>query len=340
MRRCSGSHIVATMIIDVHAHCIPQPFRTWLAEKGGDFGARIVETTRGAAVEIDGRVTTAPLRDDLTDFDLRLERLDAMGIDRQILAGWIDLTAYELSPEAGTAYSRVQNEALAAEAAKAPDRFSAIGTAPLQDPASAVGELEHAMTSLGMVGVEIATTVDGLFIDQVGLDDFWAAAVDLGAFVLLHPMRPLEGVDLGRYFMENVIGRPAESTIALAGIIFSGVLERHPGLKLCVVHGGGFAPFQIGRMNSGYEQKPALTATHITKSPSDYLREIYVDTVLHDHAALRFVVDQVGPDRVMLGTDYPFEMGSHDPVGFIRGSGLDATTQNGILGDTAAALIL
>lgn len=327
------------MIIDVHAHCIPQPFRSWLADHGDEHLARLVDTPRGTAVELDSRVTTAPLRDDLTDFDLRLARLDEMGIDRQILAGWIDLTAYELPSNVGIAYSRVQNETLAAEAARSPDRFSAIGTVPLQDPAAAVRELEHAMTTLGMVGVEIATTVDGLFLDQAGLDDFWAAALDLGAFILLHPMRPLEGVDLDRYFMSNMIGRPAESTIALAGIIFSGVLERHAGLKLCVVHGGGFAPFQIGRMNSGYEQKPGITANHITKPPSEYLREIYVDTVVHDHGALRFVVDQVGPDRVLMGTDYPFEMGSGDPVGFIRSSGLERSTQDSILGDTAASLI-
>jgi aminocarboxymuconate-semialdehyde decarboxylase len=327
------------MIIDVHAHCIPAEFKQWLADHGDSHLTRLVDTARGTAVEIDGRVTTAPLRDDLTDFELRTSKLDAMGIDRQILAGWIDLTAYELPTDVGTAYSRVQNESLAAEAARAPERFSAIGTIPLQDPASAVKELEHAMSSLGMVGVEIATTVDGLFLDQAGLDDFWSAAVDLEAFVLLHPMRPLEGIDLKRYFMDNMIGRPAESTIAIAGLIFSGVLERHPGLKLCVVHGGGFAPFQIGRMDSGYEQKPGLAAKHITKAPSDYLREIYVDTVVHNHAALHFIVDQVGAERVMMGTDYPFEMGSLDPVGFVRSSGLDTATQDRILGDTAAALV-
>jgi aminocarboxymuconate-semialdehyde decarboxylase len=327
------------MIIDVHAHCIPESFRTWMEAEGNPLGIDLVPTERGTAVRIDGRVTTQPLRDDLTDHDRRLAELDRMGLDHQVLSGWIDLTAYELEPDAGARYSRIQNEALAEEAAKAPERFSAIGTVPLQDATRAVTELDHAMGTLGMKGVELATTVDGLYLDQVGLDDFWAAAQDLGAFVVLHPMRPLEGIDLGRYFMENMIARPAESTIALAGLIFSGVLERFPDLKLCVVHGGGFAPYQIGRMDAGYTQKPNLTGKHISKPPSDYLEQIYVDTVLHNPAALRYVVDLMGADRVMLGTDYPFEMGSLDPVDFIESADLGSGATTAILGETATGLL-
>lgn len=327
------------MIIDVHAHCIPESFRSWMEAEGNPLGIDLVPTERGTAVRIDGRVTTQPLRDDLTDHDRRVAELDRMGLDHQVLSGWIDLTAYELEPEAGSRYARIQNECLAEEAAMTPGRFSAIGTVPLQDATRAVTELDHAMRDLGMKGVELATTVDGLYLDQAGLDDFWAAAQDLGAFIVLHPMRPLEGIDLSRYFMENMIARPAESTIALAGLIFSGVFERFPRLKVCVVHGGGFAPFQIGRMDAGYAQKPNLTGKHITRPPSDYLNRIYVDTVLHHPAALRYVVELMGADRVMLGTDYPFEMGSLDPVDFVRSGGFDDDTTEAILGSTAEALI-
>jgi aminocarboxymuconate-semialdehyde decarboxylase len=307
--------------------------------EGNPLGIDLVPTERGTAVRIDDRVTTQPLRDDLTDFQRRIAELDRMGLDHQVLSGWIDLTAYELAPDAGSRYARIQNECLASEAAKAPDRFSSIGTVPLQDPTAAVNELDHAMRTLGMKGVELATTVDGRYVDQAGLDDFWAAAQDLGAFIVLHPMRPLQGIDLSRYFMENMIARPAESTIALAGLIFSGVFERFPNLKLCVVHGGGFAPYQIGRMDTGYRQKPGLAGKHISKPPSDYLRRIYVDTVLHEPAALRYVVDLMGGDRVMLGTDYPFEMGSLDPVEFIESAELGPDATNAILGETARGLL-
>lgn len=327
------------MIIDVHAHCIPQSFKDWLVADGDPFGATVVDTARGPAVRLADKVTTNALRDDLSDAELRLAALDRMGIDRQILSGWIDLTAYELEPSKGVEYSRVHNECLAEEAASAPDRYAAIGTVPLQDPGLAVNELDHAMRELGMVGVEIATTVDGIFLDQAGLDDFWAAAKDLGAFVVLHPMRPLEGVDLKRYFMENPVARPIESTIALAGLIFSGVFERHSGLKLCVVHGGGFAPYQAGRFDSAYIEKPDLAGAHISKRPSEYLQELYVDTVLHNPMALRYAVEFMGADHVMLGTDYPFEMGESDPVGFIESAGLGDETTAAVLGDTAHTLI-
>ncbi len=327
------------MNIDVHAHCIPESFRAWMEAEGNPLGIDLVPTERGTAVRIDGRVTTQPLRDDLTNFDRRIAELDRMGLDHQVLSGWIDLTAYELPSEAGSRYARIQNESLADEAAKAPDRFSSIGTVPLQDATAAVNELDHAMRTLGMKGVELATTVDGSYIDEAGLDDFWAAAQDLGAFIVLHPMRPLGGIDLSRYFMENMIARPAESTIALAGLIFSGVFERFPDLKLCVVHGGGFAPYQIGRMDAGYRQKPGLAGKHISKPPSDYLRQIYVDTVLHEPAALRYVVDLMGSDRVMLGTDYPFEMGSLDPVEFVESAELGPDATEAILGRTARGLV-
>ncbi len=327
------------MNIDVHAHCIPESFRAWMEAEGNPFGIDLVPTERGRAVRIDDRVTTQPLRDDLTDFDRRVAELDRMRLDHQVLSGWIDLTAYELAPDAGSRYARIQNESLAEEAARAPERFSAIGTVPLQDATAAVTELDHAMRTLAMKGVELATTVDGRFIDEAGLDDFWAAAQDLGAFIVLHPMRPLEGIDLKRYFMDNMIARPAESTIALAGLIFSGVFERFPNLTVCVVHGGGFAPYQIGRMDAGYHQKPNLSAKHINRPPSDYLREIYVDTVVHDHAALRYAVDVLGGDRVLLGTDYPFEMGSHDPVEFVETSGLAPDVVEAVLGATASGLL-
>ncbi len=327
------------MIIDVHAHCIPQSFKDWLVASGDPFGATVVGTDRGPAVRLGDKVTTNALRDDLSDAELRLAALDRMGVDKQILSGWIDLTAYELEPTKGVEYSRVHNECLAAEAAVAPDRYAAIGTVPLQDPGLAVTELDHAMRELGMVGVEIATTVDGTFLDQAGLDDFWAAAKDLEAFVVLHPMRPLEGVDLSRYFMENPVARPIESTIALAGLIFSGVFERHSGLKMCIVHGGGFAPYQAGRFDSAYTQKPGLAGAHISKPPSEYLKELYVDTVLHNPLALRYAVEFMGADHVMLGTDYPFEMGESDPVGFIESADLGEETTAAVLGATAHSLI-
>ncbi|GIU91702.1 MAG: 2-hydroxy-3-carboxy-6-oxo-7-methylocta-2,4-dienoate decarboxylase [Acidimicrobiia bacterium] len=327
------------MIVDVHAHCIPPALLRWLEDRGPANRIQLVATGGGRCVEIDGHHRTAPLRDDLTDLDRRIAEMDRMGIDVQLLSGWIDLTAYQLPSEEGRSYSRAHNEAIAEEASRHPDRLRPMATVPLQDPVAAAEELEYAIDRLGAVGVQIATTVGDRWLDQCSLDPFWETAEGAGALVLLHPVRPLSGLDLDRYFLDNMVGRPAESTIALAGLIFSGVFERFPRLRMCVVHGGGFAPYQVGRMNRGFDAKPGLTGNHIRRPPGEYLERLYFDTVVHDPRVLRFLVDMVGADHVVLGTDYPFEMGEPDPVGLIERAGLDAEARQAVLGGNVASLL-
>lgn len=305
------------MVYDVHAHCIPPVFLSWLEESGRSHGLAMVEASGGTCVSFSDRFTTRPLRASLGDMPARIAEMDRMGVDVQLLAGWIDLTGYDLDPSDGRAYARAHNDALAEHAALHPDRFLPLANLPLQDPSAAVDELERAMGELGMVGAQIATTIGPDWPDERPLDPMWEAAQELGAFIVLHPMTPLSGVSLDRYFMSNMVGRPAETTIALAGLIFAGVFDRYPDLSMCAVHGGGFAPFQIGRMNRGYQAKPELAAQHISHLPGDYLSRIYVDTVVHDAGVLRFLIDSMGADQVLAGTDYPFEMGEDDPVGLV-----------------------
>ena len=306
------------MTYDVHAHCIPPAFRRWLEKSGRDHGLAIVEESGGTCVRFNDRYTTGPLRDSLGDMPARIEDMDRMGVDVQLLAGWIDLTGYDLDPASGESYARAHNDALAEHASLHADRLLPLATLPLQSPSAAADELGRAMSELGMVGAQIATTVGAQWLDRSPLDEVWEAAIELGAFVVLHPMAPLTGVSLDRYFMSNTVGRPAETTIALAGLISSGVFERHPDLQMCAVHGGGFAPFQIGRLNRGYQAKPELAAKQISRLPGDYLSQIYVDTVVHDAGVLRFLIDSLGADHVLVGTDYPFEMGEDDPVGLVE----------------------
>ena len=265
--------------------------------------------------------------------------MDRMGIDVQVLAGWIDLTGYEVAGPVAADYSRLHNDLLMAMAAEHPGRFESIGTVPLQDPPAAAAELDRLMAA-GMKGVEIATTVRGARLDQAGLDPVWEAAEALGAFILLHPMTPLAGVDLSGFFMENMVGRPAETTIALAGLILSGVLDRFPGLKLCAVHGGGFAPFQIGRLDRGYRAKSELVAASISRPPGDYLKSVFVDTVVHEPEVLRYLIDYLGAGQILLGTDYPFEMGDDDPLGTLRSTpGISADEIEAISGGNARRLL-
>ncbi|HET9258852.1 MAG TPA: amidohydrolase family protein [Acidimicrobiia bacterium] len=320
------------MVYDVHAHCIPPDLRTWLESNGGALGLELIDDGRGVCVQFNGGFTSAPMRDNLGDLETRLEAMDRMGVTTQLLAGWIDLTGYDLEAAEGAVYARAYNDSLAEHAAIHPERFLALATLPLQDPSAAAEELRRAMTGLGMIGAQIATTIGSDWLDQRPLDEFWEAAAELEAMILLHPMAPLTGVDLDRYFMSNTIGRPAETTIALAGLIYSGVFDRHPDLVMCVVHGGGFAPFQVGRMNRAYLAKPEVAAKHASRLPADYLSKLYFDTVVHDAGVLRFLIDSIGANQILLGTDYPFEMGDDDPVGLVDSvAGITAAEREAIL---------
>lgn len=328
------------MTVDVHAHCIPPAFRDWLERSGPAHGAELLETAKGACVRFNGEFTSGPMRDTLGDMDRRIAEMDRMGIEVQLLAGWIDLTGYDLDGRDGLSYSRAQNDCLAEEAAREQSRLRPVATLPLQDAAAAAKELERAVTELGMVGAQVATTVGPKWIDQAGLDEVWETAEALGTLVILHPMAPLSGMSLDRYFMDNSVGRPAETTIALAGLIYSGVFDRFPGLLMCAVHGGGFAPFQIGRLDRGYQTKPELAARHAARLPSEYLSMLYVDTVVHDPRVLRFLVDTLGADHVLMGTDYPFEMGDDDPVALVETvAGLEPSQREAILSGNARRLL-
>jgi aminocarboxymuconate-semialdehyde decarboxylase len=328
----------AALTYDVHAHCIPDALVELLRTDGPRLGIEVVEDEKGEAALIAGRVRLAPFRPVLGDIDARLAAMDASGVDVQLLSGWIDLTAYALSD--GAAYSREFNRILAAQAAAHPDRFRALGTVPLQNPRQAAEILREAVEEQGMVGVQIATTVDQTDLDQAGLEPFWEAAAALRCLVVIHPCNPLAGVDLSRNFLDNMVGRPAESSIAVAHLLFSGVLERHPDLIVCVVHGGGFIPYQLGRMQRGFDAVPRLTANHITRPPAELARRLYYDTVLHDPQALAFLVERMGVDHVVMGTDYPFEMGDPAPVATVEGiPGLSEEERRLILGGNVTRLL-
>lgn len=300
--------------IDVHAHCVPVGVIEALLAEGGRYGIELAEEDGRYAAVIGGQVRTRGILPSLSDTSRRLAAMDATGVGVQLLASWIDLTAYSLDAATGARYTRMFNEGLAATAAEAPERFRALATVPLQAPEAAAGELRHAVTALGHVGVEIATTVDGRELDDPGLEPFWAAAEELRAVVVVHPYASLAGRGVSRYGLGNLIGNPAETTIALGHLVFGGVLERHPDLRLVLVHGGGFAPYQIGRWDRGFTTGARGAAEHLTRAPGEWLGRLYFDTVLHSPLSLRHLVDVVGAGHVVLGSDYPFVMGEPEPV--------------------------
>jgi aminocarboxymuconate-semialdehyde decarboxylase len=326
---------------DVHAHCAPTGLLDELARDGARFGIEQVMTDRGRALRFAGGVTTPPMRDDFDDLAHRIASMDAARVDVQLLSTWIDLSAYSLPRDLGVAYSRWFNDLLAETVASRPGRFLGLCTVPLQAPDAAADELRRCVGELGMVGVEIATTVAGRDLDDPDLDPFWAAAAELRCPVLLHPYQSLAGRGVSRHFLGNLAGNPAESTLAIAHMIFGGVLDRFPDLRPVMVHGGGFAPWQSGRWDRGFEAVGHLTRkAGLATRPTELLRRVHFDTVLHDPAVVALLIRWAGAERVVVGSDYPFPMGDLTPVDTLdRVEGLDDEARRMILGGNVERLL-
>src|SRR5680860_242266 len=226
---------------DVHAHVVPTGLLDRLAKDGGRCGVTAIEEGGRTKIAV-GQESAGVPRPDLVDEEARLATMDRTGVDVQLLSAWIALTGYTLPPEQGVAWTRLFNEALAETAAGHPDRFLGLCTVPLQAGEGAATELRYAVQQLGMVGAQIATTIAGLELDDPALAPFWAAAEELRCIVVIHPDQVLPGREKPRYVLGNFVGNAAETTIAAAHLVFGGVLERHPDLRVCLVHGGGYAP--------------------------------------------------------------------------------------------------
>jgi len=308
------------MNYDVHNHHVPQEAIEMLRRDGPSFGIEVVENEQGEILMKVGDTTGAgPLPDSLSNLDARIASMDEAGVDVHIMSYRTDLTAYFIDPADGARYSRLLNRYLSDEVSRHPSRLIGLGTVPLQSPAAAAEELAFAVRELGLVGVEIGTNVNGTYFDEAGLDPFWEAAEALGCFILLHPSHPpLAGVDLSRYFIHNMVGRPAESTVSIAHMMFSGVFDRYPDLTVCMVHGGGFLPYQLGRLQKGFTVAPHLVAAETSRPPEDIARHLYYDSLVHTPETLRFLIDSVGATQVLMGSDYPYRMHDRDPVGTIN----------------------
>ena len=324
--------------VDIHAH-VGTPACQKLIE--GFFSPRMEPFTFYGGLETNeyNKAHFGGLEPQLTDLRLRLADMDKMGIDIQALSVAPPQYYYWVDPELGHRLSRIQNEHLAEMVDAHPDRFVGLATVPLQDVAAAVRELEFCVRTLGFRGAEICTNVNGLDLDDNRFRPFFAKAQELDVVVLLHPHGFTDGARLMDFYLSNVIGNPLDSTVALTRILYGGVLEDLPNLKLCVVHGGGYLPFYSSRMDHAYDQRPE-GRHHITRAPSSYLAQVYVDSVVYDAAHLRVLIERMGADHVVLGTDYPYDMGHYDPLGHLQSvPGLDDEQRYKVRTATAVKLL-
>ena len=274
----------------------------------------------------------------LSSLEERLSRMDRSRVDIQAVSP-SPQQFYWADRELGSRLSRLQNEHVATLVAQRPGRFVGLGSVPLQDPGLAVGELEHLVGQLGLRGVQISTYAGGRELGDLALEPFWAAAEALGAVIFVHPLGFTHGDRFREFYMNNAIAHPLESALAVASLIFNGVLHRHPNLKLVVAHGGGYLPFHPSRLDHAWEVRPECRV-HIDRPPSEYLKQLFVDTVVYTPESVAQLVALLGADHVLLGTDYPFDMGEGDPVGLVeRTPDLSDDDRELIAGGNAARLL-
>jgi aminocarboxymuconate-semialdehyde decarboxylase len=306
-------------VIDVHAHYAPYVMLRKVADGGDWFGAKLASDANGLkTLEVRGRAGMSDARFTL-DPAGRVAEMDRIGTDVQVISTMPVLFNYDIPTADGVASSRELNDDIASTVRQFPSRFRGLGSIPMQDVDSAVRELERCM-EIGLLGVSLATNVNGQLWDSAELEPVLAAAERLGSLLFFHANRGFMAPHLPRYHLENTIGHPVEDTIAAAALILGGAMERHPGLRVVIAHGGGNLCYGIARMDRGWEIKPK--AQVIPKKPSEYLRSLYYDTITWGESQLRFLIDQVGADRVVVGSDYPTKMGPDSPGGWIESLGL------------------
>jgi aminocarboxymuconate-semialdehyde decarboxylase len=325
------------MAIDMHAHYVPPPILAALERQPEAYGARLVEAAGGGrCVHFEFGLTVRPFFSQLLDLEERWQAMAQQGVERQILSVWADLFAYGMPAEPGARWHRLLNDSLAEAVQRRPARLSALASVPLQDAARAARELEYGVRQCGAVGGVIAANVDGTNLGEAPLEEFWAAAVELDVPVFIHPTQP---TPLGRtrnYGLNQAVQYIFDTTATVGSLIFAGVLDRFPSLTLILAHGGGFFPYQIGRFDRIYRNLPAPTVP--AQPPSAYRRRFFYDTILHDAAALRYLRDLVGSDRLLLGTDYPFPVDERAPLQRLAEAGCSAEEVAAIGQDNARRL--
>ena len=327
------------MNIDIHAHYLPRESLKVAKEIGKRYKMEISQDETGRELlHRDGKRVFGPFRDEFHDLDLRWRIMQRAGVEMQALSVQNSFLFYWMEPEAGLEFARWMNDEFAAAVKREPRRFVAMATVPMQDASRAAGELERAMKKLGLRGVQLGSNIGGRYFDDAGFDPFWEAAQALEALVFVHPTNGVGAERMKDHYLFNLIGNPAETSLAFAKLIFGGVLDRFPRLKFCLAHAGGFLPYTWGRMDRGYRAVKACQGK-ISRPPGEYVKLFYFDTIAHSPMALEYLVQNFGAERVLLGSDYPFDMGDPEPCKSVGALKIDAGDKEKIAGGNAASLL-
>ena len=323
--------------IDIHAHFFPEAYFKLIAEEGGRFGVRLSRgDPKGPVIEFGG-VRTGPLRAPFSDLDLRRKEMDRQGVRVHALSLTLPMV-YWADGDLGLRLARAVNDALSQAHVAFPDRFVGLATLPMQEPKLAFQELDRAAKLPGIRGIYLGTNVAGRELSDPDFFPLYEQMDALRLPLFLHPLNVIGAQRLAPYYLGNLLGNPFDTAVAAAHLVFGGVLDRCKRLEVCLPHAGGAFPYLVGRLSRGW--KVRSECKHLKRPPSAYLRRFTYDTVSHSPEALGYLIGLVGADRVMLGSDYCFDMGYQRPVQVVTGLRRVSHSEKArILGGNAARLL-
>jgi aminocarboxymuconate-semialdehyde decarboxylase len=318
------------MKIDIHTHIMPDKMPNWVQKFG--YGEFIhLEHRNCKACMMKGDKVFREVEDNCFDVSLRMKEMEETEVSIQVLSTIPVLFNYWAKPEDGLETSRFFNDHIAASVSKNPERFIGIGTVPMQDIDMAIQEMERCVSELKMPGLEIGSNINGINLSDPQFFPFYKRAEELGCSLFVHPWEMMGEAQMQKYWLPWLVGMPAETSRAICAMIFSGVFEKYPGLKVAFAHGGGSFPGTIGRIEHGFNVRPDLVAIDNPVNPRDYIGRFWIDSLVHDDKALRFIIDVMGEDKICMGSDYPFPLGEQHPGKLIESMQFEKSLQDKLL---------
>ena len=326
-------------VIDVHAHILNEDTMRLIAKEAPAVGLSFKPIDKEFAVFEIGGIVYKPFPRGAWDLEQRFKDMATAGVDMHVISNTPQTFLYNLDGALNATVAAIQNDQIAKHIKDHPGRFYGLATLPMQAPDKAAAELRRAMKTLGLKGAQIGSNINTRNLDDPAFAPVWEAANELKALIMVHPTQVAAADRLKNYYLTNLIGNPLDSTIAVASLVFGGVVERHPNIKFFFVHGGGFAPWQAGRFAHGWQVRNEPKVHLKDHGPEKALDMLYYDTILHAQPQLASLVSMIGPARVVLGSDYPYDMGTLECARQVKALSISDADKTKILTTTPLKLL-